>query len=150
VYGVVVDDGAVDEAATAAARERQRAARRARSRVVGAPRGKADLAAGRRVDDNLVELPDPAGAGTVVACRHCGEVLGGAGAGEALAVGVHEGPSSGAGPQILADPADCVDAPAVFRQYCCPSCWTALYSAVVPADHPGALESLGKLVAPTG
>ena len=48
---------------------------------------------------------------------------------------LYEGPPTDAGPQILADAADYVDAPVVFRQYCCPSCWTAIYSAVVPADH---------------
>jgi N-methylhydantoinase B len=35
----------------------------------------------------------------------------------------------------FADPADYVDTPVVFRQYCRPGCWTALYSAVVPAGH---------------
>jgi N-methylhydantoinase B len=33
----------------------------------------------------------------------------------------------------------------VFRQYCCPSCWTALYSAVVPAGHTDTIASLGRL-----
>jgi hypothetical protein len=36
------------------------------------------------------------------------------------------------GPQIIAD-ADYLDAPVVFPQYCCPNCWTALYSAMAPA-----------------
>jgi N-methylhydantoinase B len=52
-------------------------------------------------------------------------------------------PRSSAGPQIIANPADYVDAPVVFRQYCCPSCWTALYSAVVPAGHPDTVTTLG-------
>jgi N-methylhydantoinase B len=85
-----------------------------------------------------------------VACRHCAEILGGpnsggADAGDTLALAVHEGPSAEAGPQILADPADYVDAPVVFRQYCCPSCWTALYSAVVPAGHTDTVTTLGRL-----
>jgi N-methylhydantoinase B len=45
----------------------------------------------------------------------------------------YDGPPTEAGPQIIATAADYVDAPVVFRQYCCPNCWTALYSAVVPA-----------------
>jgi N-methylhydantoinase B len=57
----------------------------------------------------------------------------------------YEGPSTEAGPQTIADPADYVDAPVVFRQYCCPSCWTALYSAVVPAGHTDTIASLGRL-----
>jgi N-methylhydantoinase B len=43
-----------------------------------------------------------------------------------------------------------VDAPIVFRQYCCPSCWTALYSAVVPAGHIDTVTSLGRLTATPG
>jgi N-methylhydantoinase B len=69
----------------------------------------------------------------------------GAGPGDTVALARYEGPSAEAGPQIIADPADYVDAPIVFRQYCCPSCWTALYSAVVPAAHTGTVASLGRL-----
>jgi N-methylhydantoinase B len=35
----------------------------------------------------------------------------------------------------------------VFRQHCCPSCWTALYSAVVLADHTDTVITLGRLIA---
>ena len=35
----------------------------------------------------------------------------------------------------------------MFRQYCCPSCWTALYSAVVPAGHTDTVTSIGRLTA---
>lgn len=154
VYGVVVADGVADLAATTAERDRHRARRRDRSQVLGETRGQASLAAARRLDDNLVEVPAPGGSGTVVACRHCTEILGGSGAGsgagDTLALALYEGPSTEAGPQIIADPADYVDAPIVFRQYCCPSCWTALYSAVVPAGHTDTVASLGRLTAAPG
>jgi N-methylhydantoinase B len=127
MYGVVVTDGAVDAAATAVERDRLRSARKARSRPLGEPRGSVDVSGARRIDDNLVEL-----SGGEVACGHCGQGLGEV---ERLGVALYEGPPTDAGPQILADAADYVDAPVVFRQYCCPSCWTAIYSAVVPADH---------------
>ena len=127
VYGVVVTDGAVDTAATAVERDRLRSARKARSRPLGESRGSVDVSGARRIDDNLVEL-----SGGEVACGHCGQGLGEV---ERLGVALYEGPPTDAGPQILADAADYVDAPVVFRQYCCPSCWTAIYSAVVPADH---------------
>jgi N-methylhydantoinase B len=127
VYGVVVTDGAVDAAATADERDRLRSARKARSRPLGEPRGSVDVSGARRIDDNLVEL-----SGGEVACGHCGQGLGEV---ERLGVALYEGPPTDAGPQILANAADYVDAPVVFRQYCCPSCWTAIYSAVVPADH---------------
>jgi N-methylhydantoinase B len=50
-------------------------------------------------------------------------------------------------PQITANAADYVDASVVFRQYCCPGCWTAPFSAVVPVDHPDALVTVGRLTA---
>jgi N-methylhydantoinase B len=121
---VVVTDEVVDTAATAAERDRLRSSRRERSRILGEVRGTADVSGARRIDDNLVELPSDGG----MACRHCGQVLGEA---EQVTTGLYEGPPTDAGPQILATAADYVDAPTVFRQYCC---WTALYSAVVPAD----------------
>jgi N-methylhydantoinase B len=130
VYGVVLDAGAVDGAATTAERDRRRAARRDRSSVGGEGGSKLDVTTGRRRDDNLVEVGEDGR--TVIGCRHCGERLGEP---DHLRLGVHEGPSTDAGPQIRSDPADYVDAPVVFRQYCCPGCWTAIYSAVVPADH---------------
>jgi N-methylhydantoinase B len=131
VYGVVVVDGEIDEAATAAARDRHRDVRRARSTVSNGTGGTTlDPATGRRLDDNLVEVSVEGR--TLVACRHCGEQLGEP---DHLGLATYEGPTTDAGPQIRTDPADYVDAPVVFRQYCCPRCWTAIYSAVVPADH---------------
>ena len=146
VYGVIVEDGVVDPAATTAERGQHRARRRERSRVPE-PRGQASMAAARRLDDNLVQAPAPGGSGTIVACRHCAEILGGSDPGDTLALARYEGPSAEAGPQIIADPADYVDAQIVFRQYCCPSCWTALYSAVVPAGHTDTVTSIGRLTA---
>jgi hypothetical protein len=125
VYGVIIEDGAINAAATTAERDQHRARRRGRSQVPGERRGQASLAAGRRLDDNLVQAPAPGGSGTIVACRHCAEILGGpdpdgADPSDTLALARYEGPSAEAGPQIIADPADYVDAPIVFRQYCCP------------------------------
>jgi N-methylhydantoinase B len=147
VYGVVIEDGAVNAPATAAVRDQHRAGRREQSQTLGESRGKASLASARRLDDNLVQTAVPGGTETVVACRHCAEVLGGSGPGDTLALAVHEGPPAEAGPQILADPADYVDVPVVFRQYYCPGCWTALYSAVVPASHIDTMTTLGQLTA---
>jgi N-methylhydantoinase B len=71
--------------------------------------------------------------------RHRGEILGGTGPEDELTTAVHEGLSTEVGPQMIADAAAIV-----FRRYCCPSCWTTLYPAVVPADHPDVLRTLGK------
>ena len=145
VYGVVLADGAVDENATVAERARLRDQRRDRSRMHGTTGGKADLTAARRIDDNLVELAGEAA--RLIGCGHCGEILGADGD---LAVGVYEGPATEAGPQIIAHAPDYVDEPVVFRQYCCPSCWTALYAGVVPADHRDHLAALGRPTVTTG
>jgi hypothetical protein len=34
----------------------------------------------------------------------------------------------------------------VFRQYCCPNCWTAVYSSIVPADHVDHVRDIGRLI----
>lgn len=143
VYGVVLGGDSVDTTATESERSRLRNVRRDRSRIVGEPRGKTDLGARKRIDDNLVEV------GSAVACGHCGEVLGDPADGP-LALAVYDGAPTDAGPQIIATAGDYVDAPVVFRQYSCPSCWTALSSAVVPADHPDAATTLGRLTVTAG
>ena len=86
MYGVVVADGEVDEAATAA-NATGSAPREGAPGLVGETRGSVDLAGARRLDDNLVELD---GHG-VVGCAHCGQVLGEA---ERLGVARYEGPPS--------------------------------------------------------
>jgi N-methylhydantoinase B len=153
VYGVVVEpgpdgDGAtVNAAATTAERDRQRLARQARSRLTGDRHGRADLGSARRLDDNLVQATGGDGA-SVVACRHCGEILGDSGPDASLTAALYEGPPAEAGPQIIANAADYVDAPVVFRQFSCPGCWTALYSGVVPATDgtPVTIPLAGGLV----
>ena len=103
VYGVIVSDSVVDPAATTAERDQHRARRRDRSQVPGESRGKASLAAGRRLDDNLVQAPAPGGSGTIVACRHCAEILGGpepdgVDAGDTFALVRYEGSFGEVGP----------------------------------------------------
>jgi N-methylhydantoinase B len=143
VYGVVLTaEGGVDDDATAERRAALREERRRRSRVIGeVPDVKADTAAARRIDDNLVDVTTAQDRFT--ACAHCGQVLGRTDG--ALALALYEGPSRDAGPQITSDPSSYVDAEVVFRQYCCPGCHTALYSAVVPADHPDHIGGTGLL-----
>jgi N-methylhydantoinase B len=47
---------------------------------------------------------------------------------------------------VTSDPAAYVDDPVVFRQYCCPNCWTAVYSSIVPADHVDHVRDIGRLI----
>ncbi|MHC1559946.1 hydantoinase B/oxoprolinase family protein [Actinomycetospora sp. C-140] len=132
-YGVVVDaSGTVDTAATEARRAALRDGRRARSESDG-DRSTVDLTDSRRLDDNLVAVGDQ------VACRHCATVLshrsGGSGAVGELDLVRYEGPVSDAGPQVVDGAGEYVDREVHFRQYCCPGCFTAVSTAVVPVDH---------------
>lgn len=135
VYGVVLVDGSVDASATRHRRDEILAARQARSTVPdgtasvdGAP---LDRSAARRLDDNLFVV-DSAHA---VGCAHCGRRLADLRTDTRLQLAVYEGPSSDAGPQVTSAPETYVDADVVFRQLCCPGCWTAVYSSVVPREH---------------
>ena len=143
-YGVALDDASnVDVSGTAALRVHARREREARSSdTADAPI--LDLVGARRLNDGLVEVEvDNA---RRVACSSCGRQLA-AGEATTLDLAMYEGPSSTAGPQITSAPENYVDAPIVFRQLCCPGCWTAVYSAVVPADHPDHAIELASLLA---
>jgi N-methylhydantoinase B len=133
VYGVSLTDGVVDAEVTGTRRAAIREGRRDRAVVAGEPLGSVDVSGARRRDDNLVEAST--NGRSVVACGHCGEVLGAVGQDGPLRLALHEGPSSEAGPQVLSDPAQYVDTPIVFRQRCCPGCWTAVEQVIVPADQ---------------
>ncbi|MFI6676250.1 hydantoinase B/oxoprolinase family protein [Kribbella sp. NPDC050470] len=139
VYGVVLQDGVVDDDETAVLRERLRDQRRQRagaSQAADAPR--VDVANARRLDDNLVV------AGNQVGCAHCGHQLADLSTETQLQLALFEGPSTEAGPQITSEPSTYVDDEVVFRQLCCPGCWTAVYSAVVPKDHADHVSDVGR------
>ena len=120
------------------------AARTGRCGRPGPHRRRLDPSAGRRLDDNLVQVSD--GSHPVVACAHCGQRLGDPRTSATLTLARYDGPSTTAGPQVTSDPAAYVDDPVVFRQYCCPNCWTALYSSIVPAGHADHVRDIGRLI----
>jgi N-methylhydantoinase B len=132
VYGVVLSADVVDEAATNARREQLHGERCERSDIPTPAPARIELTGARRLDDNLVEVK--LGDVGVVACTHCGACLGDANS-QSLRLARFDGPPTAAGPQVTSDAALYVDAPVVFRQLCCPICWTAIYSSIVPADH---------------
>lgn len=142
-YGVVVAEGDVDTAATDALRDDIRAERRSRSDIPQTQQANVHPETGRRIDDNLAEIT--IGEARVIACAHCGRLLGDSKTGR-LDLARYEGPSTDAGPQVTSDPTEYVDAPVVFRQLCCPGCWTAVYSGIVPADHPDHVSDLARLL----
>jgi N-methylhydantoinase B len=143
-YGVVLDAaGLVDTDATTKARDRLRGARRARATLDSPiPGGLLNLSSGRRLDENLM-LTTEAGH-PIVGCAHCGQRLGDPRISETLSLARYDGPSTEAGPQVTSDPTAYVDDEVVFRQYCCPNCFGAIYSSVVPADHPDHVSALSR------
>lgn len=142
-YGVVLADGRVDEAGTEKKRNELREVRRDRSDVPESQEANLDLSRARRLDDNLVEVT--IGESRAVGCAHCGRLLGDSKSGR-LDLARYDGPSSDAGPQVTSDPGEYVDTEVVFRQHCCPGCWTAIYSGIVPVDHPDRVAELAQLL----
>jgi N-methylhydantoinase B len=144
VYGVSLVDGIVDEAATTSLRQGLRQARENRShrRDVQRPARTIDITAARRLDDNLVSVEGD----SAIACAHCGYHLADVRSERLLDLALYEGPSREAGPQVTSDPATYVDDEIVFRQLSCPGCWTALFSSIVPKDHPDHISEVQRLV----
>jgi N-methylhydantoinase B len=131
VYGVVLkSDGGFDPASTAELRRQlfmQRVAKGGREPL---PR-KPPNPEWTRIDDNL--MIDGEGRWC---CAHCGSQLAARGDNYLDGALKHEGSPSEAGPQIRGDAREFVDAPIVFRQYCCPGCYVALLTEIVPAAEP--------------
>lgn len=87
-----------------------------------------------RVDHNLAIVTSDGD--SAICCSHCGVRLAALGDSPYAALARYEGEPREAGPHIGDDPSIYIDAPVVFRQLCCPSCWTAMSSEVIPVDHP--------------
>jgi N-methylhydantoinase B len=139
LYGVVLDGaGGVDEAATTAQRAELRRHRRERCAATEHMAEPELGTEGEELDDNLVVVAG--GDGPVVACRHCGHRLGPWGGNYLDGLARYDGDPAEGGPRISADPAQFLDTEVVFRQFCCPGCWTAVLTQVVPVDHPVVLD----------
>jgi N-methylhydantoinase B len=141
-YGVVVANGRVDEEASLSRRSELR---RARARLGGGTFSAArrETGDGRHINDGLVQFGS--GAGSTIACSHCGESLAEVGRDDTLRLTRIDDEPTAAGPQITAVASDYVDRDIVFRQYCCPNCWTTSWSGLVPSDHPDYAVELGAL-----
>jgi N-methylhydantoinase B len=124
LYGVVLTPGrSVDENGTDELRSRLRSGREA----AAIRAGNAGQAPGGSDPDRLVSGTRRA----VFQCPSCGTGLGELGS-PALWDGIPYtvGPAAAAGPAVCATPEIYIDDPVEFRQYVCPSCWTALKSVV--------------------
>lgn len=130
IYGVVLNrEGGVEVEATNELRLQLRMERAGKLGRKALPL-KTPEAGWSRIDDNVVV--DHEGRWR---CAHCSTTLAESGQNYLDGALVHEGPSSEAGPQIRGTPELFVDQPVVFRQFCCPGCYAALLSEVVPAEE---------------
>lgn len=84
-----------------------------------------------RIDDNVGYVEE--GGKRKIACNYCSHVISENGQDYVGDLAHYEGPASMAGPQVAPDSSDYIDAKVVFRQYCCPNCFTAFFTEVVPA-----------------
>jgi N-methylhydantoinase B len=86
-----------------------------------------------RIDDNLtIEEHDGSRS---VACRHCGKRVSADPDDYLPDLAYRSGSPRLAGPGVRADAAVYLDRQVEFRQYCCPHCFVAVLTQVVPVDH---------------
>src|SRR5579875_511309 len=135
IYGVVLNPAlAVDESATARRRDQIRAERRKRARPVKTAKiQSARSGPVKRWDDNLEHVGE--GGAAQLRCRHCGATICALADNYLDYLPMFEGAPKEAGPQIFPHPERFVDVTVVFRQYYCPSCFTAFLTQVVPTDR---------------
>jgi len=87
----------------------------------------------KRIDDNVGYVEE--GGKRKVVCNHCSQVLSEDGGDYFGSLASYEGPVSMAGPQVEPDSSIYIDAKVVFRQHCCPNCFTAFFTEVVPVNN---------------
>lgn len=86
-----------------------------------------------RIDDNVGYVEEDGK--RVVACNHCSHVIADDSNDYFTRLAHYEGTVSMAGPQVNPDSAVYVDAQVIFHQYCCPNCFTAFHTEVVPTSR---------------
>jgi N-methylhydantoinase B len=140
IYGVVIRDGAVDEAATAAARRAIRHERLARAvkppsaNGAGAPLNGGPVIERFAIAEEL-KLVSIGGSDFIV-CADCGHRLCAAGCNYKESAGRIDGALREIDPQLFPDPATELDDEIVYRQYLCPACGVLLDNEMARAEDP--------------
>ncbi|AIO36613.1 hydantoinase B/oxoprolinase family protein [Burkholderia cenocepacia] len=127
IYGVILDEnGNVKEVETEERRQEIRDGRREKAYLGTILKQRVTVGEGMLIDDNLVShiADDKA----VIACRHCGQVVGDNE--NRLHLARLNGSSDLAGPSVRATPDYYIDAPVHFEQMLCPSCFTVMHTAL--------------------
>lgn len=86
-----------------------------------------------RIDDNVSRIRE--GETLRIICNHCSRVLAENDKDYMQALARYDGPVEMAGPQVSSEPQLYIDAEVTFRQFCCPGCFTAFSTQVVPANE---------------
>ena len=138
VYGVVISNDTLDEAATAALRTQLRAARKSFPRDEALPlralRGKLL----REVTTNLAVRSDPESTGRARkrwCCLACANDLGPIASNYKLACAKLESPVAASNPHV-GDPKRYIDPDPVFRQFFCPACGRLIENEIALAGDP--------------
>lgn len=86
-----------------------------------------------RIDDNVSRIREDGK--LKVICNHCSRVLVEDGEEYVPTLARYDGPVAMAGPQVSPESQQYIDAEVTFRQFCCPGCFTAFSTLVVPTDE---------------
>ena len=140
-YGVVLRDGACDEAATGELRERRRAERLERAAAPLRPcpqRIDAGAVVGAIAGAAAVGLGEDGGA--LWACPHCLQGLGAVDGNFKDGAARLERLPQDVNPSQYLDPAEFCEDPFVVREYVCPSCGVGLTTELCRPDDPPVLD----------
>jgi N-methylhydantoinase B len=139
IYGVVLRDGEVDEAATAVARQAIRHERLARAVKPASGNGAAALNGGSAIERfaiaeelKLVSI----GGKDFIVCADCGHQLCGAGSNYKESAARIDGALREIDPQLFPDPGTELDDEIVYRQYLCPACGVLFDNEMARAEDP--------------
>ncbi|HXR24673.1 MAG TPA: hydantoinase B/oxoprolinase family protein, partial [Candidatus Binataceae bacterium] len=140
IYGVVLREGAVDEAATRHARQMIRQARLARASKPAGSNGSAPPHNGGPVVERyavgeelkLVSI----GEASFITCADCGHLLCGAGSNYKLSAARIDGSLHEIDPDLFPEPETELDDPIAYRQYLCPNCGVLFDNELAKAEDP--------------
>lgn len=130
IYGVVMEEEALDRDKTEQQREQLRRERAGGSTPTRRVTDTVLEPGDRRLNENLVIRLD-----NMIRCAHCEVVLGDTNQPLKNAI-LREGAPSLAGSHIKSHYQLHVDRPVIFRQLLCPACFTSLSAEISPSDEP--------------
>jgi N-methylhydantoinase B len=140
IYGVIMRDGVVDDAATQARRQEIRAKRLRRASPPPLPLPRQPGPNGTaltHLHDVAEELELVAlGSERYIACRDCGHFICAGNGNYKLGAARIDGSLTEIDAELFPDPASEFDVPIMYREYLCPKCGVLLENELVRADEP--------------